>query len=137
MYGYVEGLPAFLAYFVLGLVILALFGFVYSAVTPQRELTLIRSGNGAAALAFLGAILGFSLPLASAAANSESIVDFVIWAVIGMIVQLLAFFIATTTMKGMPARITGGDMAAGAWGGGIALAVGILNAACMTYTPPA
>ena len=133
MYGYVEGLPLFLAYFVSGLVILAAFAAIYSLATPHKELTLIRSGNGAAATAYLGALIGFSLPLASAAANSVSIVDFIVWAVVGLLVQLAAFFVARATLDDLSGRITNGEMAAGTWAGGIALAVGILNAACMTY----
>lgn len=133
MYGYVAGLPAFLAYFGSGIVLLVIFGAVYSLVTPQKELTLLREGNSAAATAYLGALLGFSLPLASAAANSVSIVDFLIWAAIGAIIQLVAFGLAALFQKNLPARITNGEMAAGLWAGGIALVVGLLNAACMTY----
>jgi len=133
MYGYVAGFPAFLAYFVLGLVMYGVFAFVYTALTPHKELTLIRAGNPAAVVAFLGTILGFSLPLASAAANSVGILDFIIWAIIGAIAQILAFFAASATMSRLHERITDGEIAAGVWGAGIALAVGILNAACMTY----
>ena len=133
MYGYVSGLPAFLAYFATGLVLLLVFATIYSLVTPQKEHTLMRSGNSAAATAYLGALLGFSLPLASAAANSVSIVDFVIWAVVGAVIQLLAFGLAAATQTGLSARITNGEMGAGLWAGGVALIIGLLNAACMTY----
>ncbi|GGD40362.1 DUF350 domain-containing protein [Aureimonas glaciei] len=133
MFGYVAGLPAFLAYFATGLAALALFAVAYSAATPHHELRLIRTGNAAAVVAFLGAILGFSLPLASAAANSVSIIDFLIWAVVGGLVQGVAFLLASLTMSGLPARITAGEMAGGTWAAGIAVAVGMLNAACMTY----
>lgn len=133
MYGYVSGLPAFLAYFGTGIILLVVFAAVYSLVTPQREITLMRTGNASAATAFLGALLGFSLPLASAAANSVSLVDFVIWAVIGAVIQLLAFGLAALLQRGLAARITNGESAAGLWAGGIALIVGLLNAACMTY----
>ena len=133
MFGYVVGLPLFLLYFAAGLAILAGFAALYAAVTPHREMALIRAGNAAAVTAYLGAILGFSLPLASAAANSVSIGDFMVWAVIGAVVQVAAFFVARATMDDLPGRITRGEMAAGAWAGGIALAVGLLNAACMTY----
>ena len=133
MFGYVAGLPLFLAYFAIGLVILVGFATAYAAVTPHKELALIRGGNGAAVLAYLGALLGFSLPLASAAANSVSIVDFIVWAIVGLLIQVAAFFVAKATFDGLSDRITAGDMAAGGWAGGIALAVGILNAACMTY----
>jgi len=133
MYGYVQGLPGFLAYFGSGVVLIVLFAALYSLVTPHREFTLIREGNCASATAFVGALLGFSLPLASAAANSVSIVDFVIWAGIGAIVQLFAFGVAAIAQKGLAGRIASGEMCAGIWAGGIALVVGLLNAACMTY----
>jgi putative membrane protein len=133
MYGYVSGLPAFLAYFGSGVVLLFLFAIIYSLVTPQKEFSLIKSGNSAAATAYLGALIGFSLPLASAAANSVSLVDFVIWSVIGAIIQLLTFGFAALFQKSLATRITQGEMSAGLWAGGIALVVGLLNAACMTY----
>ena len=133
MFGYVAGLPAFLAYFATGLGALGAFSVLYSALTPQHELTLIRQGNGAAVVAFLGAILGFSLPLSSAAANSVSLVDFAIWAVIGAVFQAIAFGLACAGMKGLPNRITTGEIPAGIWSAGVSLAVGMLNAACMTY----
>jgi putative membrane protein len=133
MNGYVAGLPAFLAYFASGLGLLLTFSVVYSLVTPQHEFTLIKKGNCAAATAFVGALVGFSLPLASAAANSVSLIDFVIWAGIGAVVQLLAFGIAALTQRGLIGRITQGEMSAGIWAGGIALVIGLLNAACMTY----
>lgn len=133
MYGYVAGLPAFLAYFGCGAILLVAFGLLYALVTPQREFSLIRQGNTAAATAYLGALIGFSLPLASAAAHSVSLVDFAIWAMIGGVIQLLAFSVAAITQKQLATRITQGDMSAGLWAGGIALVVGLLNAACMTY----
>ncbi|MBB3952585.1 DUF350 domain-containing protein [Aureimonas jatrophae] len=133
MFGYVAGLPAFLAYFATGLAALGLFSWLYSSLTPQHELTLIRFGNTAAVVAFLGALVGFSLPLASAAANSVSLADFVIWAVIGAVVQAVAFGAACLTLRGLPRRITAGEISAGLWSAGLSLSVGMLNAACMTY----
>ncbi|AIC30721.1 MULTISPECIES: DUF350 domain-containing protein [Rhizobium] len=133
MLDYVAGLPAFLGYFAVGLAAYGVFAVIYTWLTPQKEVQLIRAGNLAAVTAFLGALVGFSLPLASAAANSVSIVDYIIWAVIGILAQILAFYIANFTMKDLHEKITADDIAAGIWGGGIALVVGILNAACMTY----
>ncbi|ACE94433.1 hypothetical protein AMC90_PD00356 (plasmid) [Rhizobium phaseoli] len=133
MLDYVAGLPAFLGYFAIGLGAYAVFAVIYTWLTPQQEVQLIRAGNLAAVTAFLGALVGFSLPLASAAANSVSIIDYVIWAAIGILAQILAFYIANFTMTDLHEKITADDIAAGLWGGGIALVIGILNAACMTY----
>lgn len=133
MSAYLAGLPAFLTYFAVGLGCYGLFVAIYTALTPHKEAQLIREGNLAAIVAFLGALLGFSLPLASAAAHSVSLTDYVLWALIGIVVQVIAFYIANFTMKDLHTKITGGDVAAGIWGGGIAIVIGILNAACMTY----
>ncbi|MBY3308530.1 DUF350 domain-containing protein [Rhizobium laguerreae] len=133
MLDYVAGLPAFLGYFAVGLAAYGVFAVIYTFLTPQKEVQLIRAGNLAAVTAFLGALVGFSLPLASAAANSVSIVDYIIWAVVGILAQILAYYIANFTMTDLHEKITTGDIAAGIWGGGIALVIGILNAACMTY----
>lgn len=133
MYGYVQGLPAFLAYFATGIVLLIAFSLVNTRVTPQREFSLVKEGNASAATAFIGALIGFSLPLASAAANSVSLIDFAIWAAIGAVIQLFAFGCAVLSQPGLATRITNGEMGAGLWAGGIALVFGILNAACMTY----
>lgn len=133
MLDYLAGIPAFLGYFAIGMAAFAAFAGIYTALTPHKEVELIRAGNLAAVTAFLGALLGFSLPLASAAANSVSVIDYIIWALIGIVAQIIAFFIANFTMQRLHEKITNGDIAAGLWGGGIALAVGILNAACMTY----
>ncbi len=93
----------------------------------------MRAGNAAATTAYLGALLGFSLPLASAAANSVSLVDFVIWAAIGGAIQLAAFGLASLAQKELSARIAAGEIGAGLWAGGVAVITGLLNAACMTY----
>ncbi|AHG48487.1 membrane protein (plasmid) [Rhizobium leguminosarum bv. trifolii CB782] len=133
MLDYVAGLPAFLGYFAVGLGAFTVFSVIYTWLTPQAEVQLIRAGNLAAVTAFLGALVGFSLPLASAAANSVSIIDYIIWAVIGILAQILAYYIANFTMTDLHEKITADNIAAGIWGGGIALVIGILNAACMTY----
>ncbi|UJW76046.1 DUF350 domain-containing protein [Rhizobium sp. SL42] len=133
MTNYVAGLPAFLSYFAIGLGCYAAFATIYTRMTPQSETQLIKEGNLAAIVAFLGALIGFSLPLASAAAHSVSLLDYVVWAAIGIVIQVLAFYIANFTMKDLHGKITDGNVAAGLWGGGIAVVVGILNAACMTY----
>lgn len=130
---YAAGLPAFLSYFNIGLVCFAIFSTIYTRLTPHEEVELIKAGNISAAVAFLGALIGFSLPLASAAAHSVSLPDYVIWAAIGLLVQVLAFYIAKLTMTDLHLKITEGNVAAGLWSGGIAVVIGTLNAACMAY----
>ena len=77
---YLQGLPAFLAYFGTSVGMTVLFVVVYVRLTPHREFALIKANNVAASLALGGAVLGFILPLASAMANSVSLVDFMLCA---------------------------------------------------------
>jgi putative membrane protein len=130
--GYLGGLPAFLAYFATALVIVAAFATVYVQVTAHREFALIRECNLAAVPAFLGALIGFVLPLTTAMRHSVNWFDFVIWAVIAAIVQIAAYFLARLLMPDVSQKIVAGEIAGGAWLGGIALVSGMLNAASMT-----
>lgn len=127
------GIPAFLAYFAVAVALLLAFIRIYTWVTPQDELSLIRANNSAAALAFGGALIGFALPLSSAITNSLSLLDCVVWGAVALVVQVLTFVVLRVGLKQLPERITQGEVAAGAFSGAVAIAVGMLNAACMTY----
>jgi putative membrane protein len=127
------GLPAFLAYFGLAAAYLALFVFLYVRITPYREIALIRAGNPAAAAGLGGAMLGFATPLASAVAHSVSLVDMAVWALVALMVQLLAFGAGRLVLPNLAEDIPAGKVASGVFIGALALAVGLLNAAAMTY----
>ena len=78
--------------------------------------------------------LGFSLALASAASNSVSLIDFAIWGFVALIAQSIAFLIVRFIfMPKVVERIKQNEMSAGIMLGGTSVAVGLLNAACMTY----
>ena len=130
--GYLAGLPAFVIYFFAGLAILALFAVVYVQVTAHHEFALIREGNPAAIPAFLGAMIGFALPLTAAMRFSVNVLDFVIWALIAAVVQIVAYFVGRAMMPTVSERIVRGEIAAGVWLGGMALVFGMLNATSMT-----
>lgn len=123
-------------FYILGAaVLLALFQFIYTRITPHREFELIRSGNVAAAIALGGAIIGFAIPASNVIAYSISILDFVVWAVIAAFVQLLGFLMTSLVLKGTSERIKKGEIAAGIYVAAVAISVGMLNAACMTPSP--
>ena len=70
-----NGLPPFLAYFAVAIILLLVFIRIYTWITPHSELELIRANNPAAALAFGGAVIGFAWPLSSAITHSLSLLD--------------------------------------------------------------
>lgn len=127
------GLPAFALYFGLAIALLAGFVAIYIRMTPYREVALIREGNSAAAASLGGALIGFALPLASAIANSVSLVDMLIWSVVALAVQLLAYAGARLLVPELAANVHGGKVASGVFLGAVAIALGVLNAAAMTY----
>jgi putative membrane protein len=134
-YGLLAAIGKFIAYFASSLVFLVTFKYLYAMVTPHDEWKLIKEEkNTAAAIGFGGAIVGYSIALAGAASNSVSWSDFAIWSIIALVAQVLAF--AITRFGFMPAivqRIEGNEVSAGIMLASTNIAVGLLNAACMSY----
>ena len=61
-----SGLPLFLAYFCLSLIVVAGYLYIYTAITPHDEFELIRKNVPGAAVSLGLSLLGFALPVASA-----------------------------------------------------------------------
>lgn len=131
--GFQAGALAFLlAFLVAGAFTLA-FKMLYQFVTPYRERELIRQGNTAAAIALIGALIGYVLPLASALSHTATLLEFAAWAVVAGIVQVVAFTaVRMVALPDVKARIENGEVSVGIYLAGVAVAVGLLNAACMT-----
>ncbi|MES2820434.1 MAG: DUF350 domain-containing protein [Pseudomonadota bacterium] len=128
-----QNLPNFLLYFATALALFGLFISLYLRLTPYAELKLIRAGNLAAAIALLGGLLGFALPLASCIAHSVSLQDMLVWGVVAMLVQALVYLGVSCLLPELKNGIAEGNLAHGVLLGGIALCVGLINAACMVY----
>lgn len=124
----------FVLYLVGAVAIFSLFAFVYTRLTPHAEFALIREGNTAASVALSGAMIGFAIPVASVISHSISLLDFLVWALIASLVQLLVFGCVSLVLKGLSSRIEKGEMAAAILVATISVSIGLLNAACMT--PP-
>ena len=127
------GLPGFLLYFLLGLVLISVFVGVYIRVTPYNEIALIREGNAAAAVSLSGALIGFVLPLASAIAHSVSWLDMVIWGVVAFVAQIAVYFVVARMVPRLAEAIRAGRVSAATLLAALSVATGILNAASMTW----
>jgi len=129
---YLATLPAFLTWFPISIALLAGFAAIYIRITPWAELRLIRAGNAAAAASFAGALLGYALVMASVLANAVSRGDLLTWGVIGLLVQVLAFYVARWLLGAdLARRIEEGQVSSGLLLGTVSLAAGMLNAASM------
>jgi putative membrane protein len=127
-----QGIDDFFLYFATALLAEALFVVLYMAVTPHHEATLIKGGNVAAALTFGAAVIGFTLPLASAIAHNVSLPGTVVWAVVALVVQLAVFVLVNLFLRDLARRIEEDDLAAGITVAVASLASGMISAVCMT-----
>ncbi len=126
------GLPAFVAYFCTAFIAVVIYLFIYTRVTHD-EFELIRKNVPGAAVSLGLSLLGFTLPVASAIAHAQNLLDCAVWSVIALIVQLIIFFVVRVPVPDLSRRIAEGEMAPAIWLGLASLAGGTLNAACMSY----
>jgi len=124
-------MPVFLSHIgtTLGLLILGI--AAYEAITPYREVRLIREGNTAAGIALSGAILGLAIPLAVCMANSVSVGDILVWGAVALILQLAAFFAVSLILRGLPAAIERGEIASALFLATVQLATSLIIAAAL------
>jgi len=128
-----DGATAFLLAFVVAGLFTIAFKYIYQWVTPYNEKALIRAGNVSAAIALAGALIGYALPLASALSHTVSLPEFAAWATVAGIVQIAAFTgVRLLALPDVKARVENNEISIGVYLAGISIAVGVLNAACMT-----
>lgn len=132
--GFVSGAGHFVIAFGIACVLLAIFKRVYQISTPYNERQLVAEGNVAAAVALGGAVIGFALPLASALTQTANPVEFAAWGILAGVIQIVASLIVRRfVVRDMSARIESGNVASGVYLAATSVAVGLLNAASMTY----
>lgn len=126
-----QGLPVFMVQSLTVLVLIGLGTLVYMKLTRHDELKLIREGNTAASLSLAGAIIGMAMPAAAALASSITLLDVVIWAVVALILQIVAFRIVDQLLKDLPGRIEAGDIGAATLLVSIKIATALVNVAAI------
>lgn len=126
-----QGLPVFLVHSGVSLLILAVGAFIYMKITRHDELALIRAGNVAASLSFGGALIGLALPLAFSLAASVSLWDLLLWGVIALLLQIVAFRLADLILKDVSNRIEAGEVSAAVLLVSVKLATAAINAAAI------
>lgn len=134
----------FLSYLGVSLPLLGLGIYLFMLTTPYKELKLIADGDEddrrkacaaqAAAYDLGGKILGLSLVLASAVFHAVNFVDLVVWGLIGIIFQVIVFYIFElitpfTVVKEIPQ----GNIAVGIFSAFLSVSAGLLLAALISY----
>lgn len=125
------GLPVLLGQLAVTLALLVAGVGVYTRITPFDERRLVAEGNAAGGLTLAGSIVALAIPLAATLATSSVILDIVLWGVVALILQLVAFAGATLLIRDLRGQIESGNVASAAALVGVQLGVAVINAAAM------
>lgn len=125
----------FLAYVGVALLMWAIGIFLMEITTKNKEWKLIKNGNKTASYVFLGRIVGLAIVLYSAISNSISLIDLLIWGAIGIIAQIVFFYLAEwlTPKFNITKAIDDNVESVGILLMGLSISIGIIIAGCLTY----
>ncbi len=133
---FIDSFLSFGLFFITAIFVVIIFLFLYAIVTPYDDYKLIfQENNTAAAIGFGGAILGLCIPLYSALVSSVSYGDFLIWAGVAMLIQLI-FAFAMTRISGkfsLEKQINDGVVPIGTLMAFMSISIGLINAGSMSY----
>ena len=125
------GLPVLLVQLAVTLALLVAGVAVYTRITPFDERRLVAEGNAAGGLTLAGSIVALAIPLAATLATSTVVLDILLWGVVALILQLVAFAVATLLIRDLRGQIESGNVASASALVGVQLGVALINAAAM------
>ncbi|WP_214829522.1 DUF350 domain-containing protein [Exiguobacterium algae] len=117
-----------------GLVLAGL--IIFALTTKYSERQLIKEGNLPVALKLWGKALGLAIVIYTVWANSINLLDAFIWGIVGIIAQVLAFWVfeyILTPGVNLEKEVENGNMAIGFSLFSASIVVGIIVAASLTY----
>lgn len=132
MADFLTSFALFAGYFLGAVAFCFLFGVVYLKLTPHREFELMtREHNASAAIALGGSIVGFAIGLSGAIRETHNALDFVIWAFVAVLTQLVAHGLARLAYPGLSRAVEANAMAAAIFLAAVSISAGWISAACM------
>lgn len=126
----------FLSYLGVSIGLLVIGMLLFTLSTPKiKEFQLIAQKNVAAAMLLGGKVVGLAIVLGAAAEYSISLADMAIWGAIGIVAQVVVFFIAEliTIRFSIQKAIEEDNRAVGTILLSLSLAVGWIVAKCLSY----
>lgn len=117
----------------LGLLIVGL--ILMEVTTKVKEFSLMAKGNKAASYVLGGRVLGLAIVLYSAVANSISLADMAIWGGIGILAQIIVYYLAEwlTPRFNVNQSIEEDNQAVGLFLMFLSVSIGVVIAGCLTY----
>lgn len=125
----------FLMYLGVGAALLLVGTILFVAATKEKEFSLIKEDNLAASLSLGGKVFGLAFVLGSAIANSVNVLDMILWGIIGIVAQIVLYYIAelVTIKFSISKAIEDNNKAVGAMMLFLSLSIGWIIAQCLTY----
>lgn len=126
----------FLSYLGVSISLLVIGMLLFTLSTPKiKEFQLIAQKNVTAAMLLGGKVIGLAIVLGAAVEYSISLIDMVIWGAIGIVAQVVVFFIAEliTIRFSIQKAIEEDNRAVGTILLSLSLAVGWIVAKCLSY----
>ncbi len=122
----------YLLYFVSTLAMLIVSVFIYVKFLPYDEIALIRRGNSAAAVALGGTIIGYATVVYAATAHGRDLLETAVWSGVALVSQIIAYEVVHFAFRDFKAEMEKGDLSYGIALGAFSIAVGLINAGCLT-----
>lgn len=128
-------MTSFLLYLLVSLVLLFVGLILMEVTTKVKEFSLMAQGNKAASYVLGGRLLGLAIVLYSTTANSISLTDMAIWGAIGIVAQIVVFYLAEwlTPRFNVSQAIEEDNQAVGLFLLLLSVSIGIVIAGCLTY----
>ncbi|WP_342600888.1 DUF350 domain-containing protein [Psychrobacillus sp. FSL H8-0483] len=126
----------FLSYLGVSLSLLIIGMLLFTLSTPKiKEFQLIANKNVAAAMLLGGKVVGLAIVLGAAAEYSISLIDMAVWGAIGIVAQVIVFFLAElmTIRFSIQKAIEEDNRAVGTILLSLSVAVGWIVAKCLSY----
>ncbi|KKM33305.1 DUF350 domain-containing protein [Bacillus anthracis] len=125
----------FLLYLAVTLGLLCIGLLLMEVTTKVKEFKLMAQGNKAVSYVLGGRLLGLAIVLYSTAANSISLFDMVSWGAVGILAQIIVFYLAEwlTPCFNINKSLEEDNQAVGLFLMFLSLSIGIVIAGCITY----
>ncbi|MGR5979838.1 DUF350 domain-containing protein [Bacillus cereus] len=125
----------FLSYLAVTLGLLCIGLFLMEVTTKVKEFKLMAQGNKAVSYVLGGRLLGLAIVLYSTAANSISLLDMISWGAVGILAQIIVFYLAKwlTPRFNINKSLEEDNQAVGLFLMFLSLSIGIVIAGCITY----
>ena len=128
---FVKGFPDFLIHGGVTLALLMAGCIVHMLLTPMKEMQLIRAGNVSAGISVGAVIVGLAVPMSACLATATTVYDILIWGVVAILLQLLAFRASDFLLRDLPRRIERDEVGAALVLAGVKIAAAMIMAAAL------